>query len=422
MNKMIIALLILITPSAAYAYLDPGTGTVLINLIVAGIAAAIYFMRDFILRLFGKGKRAADAGKDDKKAPKISIFSEGRQYWGTFKPIVEALIQNQVPFKYYTLDIKDPALAMENDCMQSEFLGEGSWGYTKFSRITSEVLLATTPNIGNSGYPLKRPAGVASLIHVFHSINDLSMYRTGSLDAYDAVILAGDFQIPSIREIEKLRGLKPKELLPLGLPYLDELLSEKNDASPASGDKQTVLVGSSWGAKGCLQSYGTGFIKQTAQAGYHVIVRPHPQSFISEADLIKRCKNELESFSNVEWDELLSPSTSMNRADIMVSDTSSIRFDFAFLYEKPVITLSISADEMPGYEREHLKEIWDDKASYEIGFVIKRSSINELPHYIERALAEFDSSRIRQIRDETIHNFGQAGVAIAKHLAQYYKN
>ncbi|MBP1631609.1 MAG: putative bifunctional polymerase, partial [Bacteroidetes bacterium] len=142
---------------------------------------------------------------------------------------------------------------------------------------------------------------------------------------------------------------------------------------------------------------------------------------ISEKELIKKCKNELSQIQNIEWDELISPSTSMGRADLLISDTSSVRFDFAFLYEKPVITLAIDAGEMPGYERDYLSTIWTDKSSREIGFVVERASIGQLSKYIEKAFIEFDPSKICQIRNQTIHHFGDSGTFIAKHFAEQQK-
>jgi CDP-glycerol glycerophosphotransferase (TagB/SpsB family) len=65
----------------------------------------------------------------------------------------------------------------------------------------------------------------------------------------------------------------------------------------------------------------------------------------------------------------------MNRAALMISDTSSVRFDFAFIYEKPVLSLEIPVEEMPGFERDDLEEIWSDHAALEIGRVISRKEL-----------------------------------------------
>lgn len=350
---------------------------------------------------------------------KIAIFSEGSQYWNTFKPIIQSLIEKQQDFQYYTLDVADPALTIENFHMTSKFLGYGFLATYRFSRIEADVLLATTPNIGTKKYPLWRPDKVRKMIHVFHSINDISAYRKGSLDNYDEVIMVGDFQAASIREIEALRNLPKKKLISLGLPYLDELVKEANKANKERNkvNGKTILIGSSWGSKGCLQSYGTDFIKDIARSGYNVIVRPHPQSLKSEQHLIKRYKKELKNMGKIIWDEEISPSESMRVANLLVSDTSSIRFDFAFIYEKPVLTLDIKTEEMPGYERDDLKKNWTDTASMQIGYVIKRENIDDILSYINNAFDHYDAIKIRAFRDQTVHNFGCSGDAIAEYLS-----
>lgn len=56
-NQALFALSILITPSTAFSYLDPGTGSMIIQGIIAGIAIAGIAIKSFwyqILGFFGK--------------------------------------------------------------------------------------------------------------------------------------------------------------------------------------------------------------------------------------------------------------------------------------------------------------------------------------------------------------------------------
>ncbi len=244
------------------------------------------------------------------------------------------------------------------------------------------------------------------------------MYRKGSLDHYDSVFMVGDFQKKSIRELEKKRGLQEKKLLALGIPYLDRY---QEDAAGTKGEERgevkTLLIASSWGAKGLFENYGIEFIKELAGAGYRVIVRPHPQSYASEPKAIAAIEHELKKSANVVWDREISPSRSMQKADLLISDTSSIRFDFAFLFQKPVITLDIAQQAMPGFEREDMNELWMDGAAGEIGVVLKPEEIKDIALRVEKMLSEYDSEKISQYRDQTISNFGFAGEAMAQYLA-----
>jgi len=411
----ILILWLLISPVPIYAYLDPGSGAVLINIIIAGIAALLYSFKNVILRLFGKNpppKSQADRNL-------VGILSEGKQYWATFKPIINTFLENKIPFSYYTLDIGDPALTIDNELMDSHFLGFKKWGFSRASVLKIDNLLCTTPNIGCSGYPIKKSPDIKNLIHIFHSINDLAMYKKGSLDNYDTVFMVGPFQEKSIRELETKRNLKLKKLVNIGLPYLDVYLESNNKVERNNENKKTILIGTSWGDKGLLKVYGIDFIKQLVAYDYNVIIRPHPQSYISENDLIKKLKNETKYLPNVVWDDTISPVESMRKADILISDTSSLRFDFAFIFNKPVITLQIKTELMPGYERDDLSSIWMEEAEKKIGPIINKDSIYNINEIIEKAVEEFNPNRIINFRNETVVNYGKAGEAIAEYFSDY---
>jgi hypothetical protein len=66
-NQALFALSILITPSTAFSYLDPGTGSMIIQGIIAGIAVAGFAIKSYwyrILGFFGK-KLPSDTLDDD---------------------------------------------------------------------------------------------------------------------------------------------------------------------------------------------------------------------------------------------------------------------------------------------------------------------------------------------------------------------
>ena len=406
----IFLLALLLLPVSAHAYLDPGTGTVLLNLIIAGVAALIYSLKGFFLKLVGKGDQLQ---KKENHNYKIAILSEGKQYWSTFKSVAEALIAQKVPFKYYTLDVEDPALQIENEFMKSRFLGYGGWAYNKAGRIEEDVLLCTTPNIGTKGYPIKRPEKVKKLIHVLHSVQ--IVYKKGGLDFYDSVILVNEMQRKAILGNTEQSELQKKNLEILGLPYFD-YLKEIKEGKP-SVNTNTVLIASSWGSKGLLNSFGTEFIKNIVNAGSKVIVRPHPQSRISEPELIKLYKKQLADF-DVVWDETIDPSASMNEAAILITDTSSIKYDFAFVYEKPVITLNIPLDSIKDFDTSNLRAEWITEVERNIGCIVEKGEEKDIAAKISDTVKSCNPEYLREYRKHIVANYGDAGKAVAEHLAK----
>jgi hypothetical protein len=54
---LILLPLILVTPSRAYGYADPGTGAFLYQAAYAAFLGGTFYLRKFLNRLFGKRKR-----------------------------------------------------------------------------------------------------------------------------------------------------------------------------------------------------------------------------------------------------------------------------------------------------------------------------------------------------------------------------
>ena len=190
------------------SYLDPGSGSALVGTVIAIAGAALFSLKSVFYRIFGGGRRErTDVGLDRG----IALFSEGRNYWETFREIVDELIRRRVHFAYYTMDLHDPALLIDSEFMHARLFDvKKVASFQKLAKIKARTLLTTTPNIGTPGYPLARPAGVERLVHMFHAFADISDYHVGSLDCCDTVLSVGPYQEKPIREVERARGLKPK--------------------------------------------------------------------------------------------------------------------------------------------------------------------------------------------------------------------
>ena len=416
---------VLATPETAYAYLDPGTGNAIIYVFISLLGALLYASKGAFYSLLKL------AGKNDTKNKvavgsmtghdRLAIFSEGKSYLNTFKPIVDALIARNYPFSYYTMDVHDPLLEIDNENMRSLLIGNGSMAYSKMGRLHADIMLSTTPNIGTPGYPIKRSPNVKSLVHVFHSVVGIEFYHKHSLDNYDAALIGGNCMIPSIRKVEELRNLKAKTLVAAGLPYFDVLASKMRQPLPAT-DGKTILVAPSWGTKGCLSVYGVDFIRQLAEAGYNVILRPHPQSYKAEQKMLDDAHKELDHLPNFTWDSEIDGSLSMEKADLLISDTSNIRMDFALLYERPVITLDTPVTDFENWEFADLDEIWMETMADKIGIRLDKEHISEIVEKTAEVLNKAERRDFSELRDGCVANFRHSGDFIADYLISELNN
>ena len=414
--------LLLANPGTAAAYLDPSAGNALVYIAVTLAGVLAYAAKGVFYRLVklwnGKGGEGGAAARSDG----IALFSEGKNYWNTFETVVKALIARGQPFSYYTMDMEDPGLKINNPLMRSQYIGEGSAAYARLNRVACRVMLATTPNIGTPGYHLPRPAKVEFLFHVFHGSEGVSSYKKGALDCYDGVGMVGSYAAPALRYLEEKRGLPAKELVPLGLPYWDGMLQQAEAYQAKLGEaprpeRRTLLLAPSWSEKGFLSHYDTGFIKSLASE-FNLILRPHPQSWISEPGLLNRVKKELEGTPNITWDEASDPAPSLAASDLLISDTSGVRMDYAVIYKKPVVSLEVKVEDVSSFERAELPAEYVDSLADKVCVPIRAEEIGNINAIVRAALAGQGALDLDAFVRENIANLGTAGEHVADYLIQ----
>lgn len=209
---------------------------------------------------------------------------------------------------------------------------------------------------------IKTFKGVKKYVHITHSPGSIGVYKMYSLDFFDVVLLNGNHQIEDIRELEKLRGTKEKDLFVVGSTYLDQLNKKLNEIRISSNiERDAILIAPSWGSNGLLKKFGEKLIDSVLTLNYKVIIRPHPQSSISEKEMINSLKKIYKDNNNIEWDHNTDSSHSFLRSIAMISDFSGVIFDYSFLMEKPVLIPDFEYKK-DGFDAYFLKDdIWQLK-------------------------------------------------------------
>ena len=298
--------------------------------------------------------------------PPYLIFSDNRQYWTVFKPICDEFERRQIPLVYWTASDEDPGLKAEYKYVERKFIGKGNHAFAKLNIMSAGICLATTPGLDVLQW--KRSKNVDWYVHILHAAGTSAAgYRMFSLDYYDAVLLTGDFQIDEIRELEAKRNLPPKELEVIGCTYMDAMWErlqkeEAEEAGAQTTDAQgadaqaakaketdaqaagaqeadaqaagaqaasqdlTVLLAPSWGTSSILCRYGRNFLDALAATGYKIIIRPHPQSFVSDKAVMDELQAAYPDSDQISWNRDSDNFEALRKADIMISDFSSVIF------------------------------------------------------------------------------------------------
>jgi len=348
----------------------------------------------------------------------IVFFSEGGSYWNTMAPIIESLLEKGRALTYLTMDSNDLGLRQHSDSVVSFCLGRGINLMYFMSMLRANLVIMTTP--GLQTLTIKRSPAVRHYVHVVHSPTGVSFYRKFSFDHFDTVMCSGEHQIEEIRRLEKIRNSKPKNLLKTGLPYMDMLSTQlKEPGGEGRREEASILLAPTWGPNGALSRYRMRLIEVLASTGLDTIIRPHPQQLKSEALLLTELKSAGAGINNVSWDFEPSGHDSMLLSDIMISDLSGVIFDYAFVYEKPVITLDYKLD-IKGFEQEDLGgTVWEREIAQSLGAVVKDDNLSILPKIIASTLSRRHlRNEIGKLRAASIFNFGNAGRVAASQLIE----
>ena len=402
-------------------YIDPGTGSMLFSIII-GIAGVLVFA---VRALWIKFKFVITGGRSkasDSSTMPICIFSEGKRYWNVFSPICDEFEKRQKDIWYLTASSDDPALSKEYKYVHPKFIGEGNKALSKMNLIKADIVLATTP--GLDVYQWKRSKGVKYYVHIPHMPGDIDSYRMLGLDFYDAILLSGQHQADRIRKLESIRGIPEKELKLVGIPYMDKMKERLDSYTAPEGSKKkepVVLLAPSWGESGILSIYGAPFIDLLIKTGYKVIIRPHPQSFISEKDLMDSLMKKYPETDRLKWNRDPDNFDVLNESDILISDFSGVLFDFSLVYNKPVIYTETSDFDNSPYDNAWLdEEMWSFKILPSIGRKLTRDNFENIGALIDECINGSGGESLAKGRDEarsqTWCNIGHGAEKTADYL------
>lgn len=400
-------------------YIDPGTGSMLFTVFIGIISAAVYVARAVIIKI----KNSVGAGKKiqaDKNKIPIVIFSDHKRYFTTFKPICDELDKKGIRTIYMTMSPDDPALETHYENITAEFIGSGNDAFARMNLLNARIVLSTTPSI--DVFQWKRSKDVDWYVHVLHSAGDVTMYRLFGIDYYDAILTSGKFQEDEVRALEKMRNLPAKELYRAGIPYMDEMLKRAKTYERKQGDVPTVLLAPTWGEYGLLNRYGEELIRSLVDTGYNIVIRPHPQSFTADKDIIDGLMSKFPESDKLHWNRDNDNFEALADSDIMISDFSAVNFDYAFVFDKPLIYSNTGFTKNLYDAWRFEEDPWNVATPRRIGIELTKENIPNLKQIIDDSIGNTSLDEARnEAKNETWCNIGSSAAVIADYLADKYE-
>lgn len=395
---------------STFLYIDPGTGSLLISALLGILATVLFSIKGVFYRL---SLLVSATGKKNVTdfSGQIVFFSEGQAYWRVYKPVIEEFINKKQRVVYLSADKDDEGLMMSSEYVETQYLGKIKQAIFILNRLKAKMCVMTTPQL--DVISLKRSKNVNHYCHIIHSPTDIHAYKKFAFDFYDSVLCSSSAQMINLKYLEEERDTKPKQLFKTGCTYYDVF-------KPAHEEKgDSVLLAPTWGDRSFFKLYGKEMLTHLLEGGHKVIFRPHPQSWISDKELMIDIVSTFGSNSNLIIDKETGGENSINKSKLLICDiTSGMLFDMAFAYKKPVIAINFEWAN-GGYEASDLNS---DTAAInllkDVGDIFDVEDISSISEAIDRSANKVINE---EIINKHIFNFQESGKIAAEQILSIYK-
>ena len=354
-----------------------------------------------------------------KSYKKVVFYSESFQDWHHLKPLLNALLDDDIAVTYVTSDDKDPGLLKLSKKYRSIYIGKGFFRILFFQFLRAKLLILTMMDLNN--FELKRSMHPVHYVYIFHSLTSTHMVDTEkSFDHYDTIFCAGPHQKKEIELREKNKDLKAKNLVPYGYPRIEKLIQL---SSKPKNEKKVILLAPTWGEQSIINLMGIEICSIILNQGYSLILRPHHETIKRSPQLIDDIENKYSHLQTFRLVREMGDSESLLQSDLLICDWSGTAIEYAFGLEKPIIFIDIPPRVRNPNWREIQSEPLEMSIREKVGRVICPSKLDELPSSISQLLNEdqLSSSPIKSLREEFIYNLSRSEITGREEIKRLLK-
>jgi len=360
-----------------------------------------------------------------KKLPResraIVFYSESRQDWHHFEPVIERLTAGHGRVVcYVTSDAGDPGLTYGDPRLLPFCIRKGLLRTVFFQVVDADVFVLTMMDLGN--LELRRSLHPVHYVYLFHSLGSTHMADlANSYDNYDTILCTGPHQLREIRRREELAKLPAKRLVEHGYARLEQLLAERA-ARPAHepADPPTLLIAPTWGERSLLNVCGERLVEILLAAGYRVILRPHYMTVRTSPELVAGIVRRFETHPRFEYIDLMGETESLYRSDLLICDWSAMAIEWGLGLEKPALFVDVPARVRNPEWRAFGLEPLEASIRTEIGALLDPARLDEAPGLVDKLLADPAAFRAKaaELRAHSVFNLGRSAEVAAAEIAR----
>lgn len=358
----------------------------------------------------------------------LVFYSEGSGYYKYFQGAIEWILgHSSIPIHYITKDPDDRIfqMAKEHPRIIPYYMTEQRL-ITVMMKMDADMVVTSLGDL--DVYYIKRSYIRKDIEYVYMPHHMTSTGPTSHKEEYmnyDTLFCVSPEQVEEQKRFEEVyahEGVRRKNMVPVGYDLLDRQIAdyEKKVAEKAHKEKPIVLIGPSWQEDNLCDSCLDELIERLLGNGWRIIVRPHPE-------YLKRYRARwdaiLARWGHVSEDELyfekdFSSNSTVTDADVLVTDWSSVAFEFAFSTKKPCIFVNTKMKlNNPNYAEfaPNPSDIWLRDA---VGVSLDPDALDGVADHVRDMVdnPERWHDDIARIVDDGIFNLGHGGEAAGEYI------
>ncbi len=349
---------------------------------------------------------------------KLVFYSEKNGFYKYYKNIIEEIIhRTNITIHYITGDPEDEVFGLESEQFKPYYIGENRL-IILMMKLEADIMVMTTPDLEN--FQLKRSYVKKDIeyIYVPHDVNSANLtFHKDALDHFDTIFASGPKNKTELLEREEKYKLPQKRIVEWGSSVIDNMAAAYEKLPAVQGDRKTILIAPSWQKDNILDSCIEQILDALKTSAYRIIVRPHPQyvrHFEARIDALAAKYKE----DGIEVQKDFSSNSTVYTADLLVTDWSSIAYEYAFSTLKPVLFINTPMKVVnPDYKELSTVPI-DIELRDKVGISVEEEAVSSVAEAVDRLLHEnrFSKASMAELRDTYLYHVGSSGKVGAKYI------
>ena len=293
-------------------------------------------------------------------------------------------------------------------------------------KLECDIFLTSTPDLDN--YHIKKSILDKNIEYIFvnHAMNsDNLTLRTHALDNFDTIFCTGKHMVLEQRAIEKLYNLPEKKLVETGYCLLDNMVKNYEKMDKVKNEVKTVLIAPSWQKDNIMDLCLEPLVENILKKGYKVIVRPHPQYVRLYQEKVRNIEEKMqEKYGKMfMFESDFSSNNSVYQADLLITDWSSISYEYSFSTYKPTLFINTPMKIMNA-EYDKIDVVpFDIKVRDEIGASLDVADINNAGNVVEELISKTEEYHdvIDKFKKENFFGLGEAATRSGAYIIESIK-